>query len=59
MYLASKIHKELRIHFPADEIIGHEIPYGQITKKLNVILRPLGAKIRVKRDKELKVKRGV
>lgn len=58
MYLASKLHKELRHHFPADEIIGQEIPYGVITKRLNNILRPLGAKIRVKRDRELKVKRG-
>ena len=58
MYLASKIHKELKAHFPADDIIGSEIPYGQISRKLNKILRPLGAKIRVKRDKEMRVKRG-
>lgn len=58
MYLASKIHKELKLYFPADEIIGTEIPYGQISKKLNKILRPMGAKIRVNRDKEMKVKRG-
>ena len=58
MYLASKIHKELNKYFPADDIIGTEIPYGEITKRLNKILRPMGAKIRVKRDKEMKVKRG-
>lgn len=58
MYLASKIHKELRNHFPADDIIGLELPYGVITRRLNKVLRPLGARIRVKRDRELKVKRG-
>lgn len=58
MYLASKIHKELKKYFPADEIIGTEIPYGQITKRLNKFLRPMGAKIRVKRDREMRVKRG-
>lgn len=58
MYLASKIHKELKHHFPADDIIGVELAYGAITGRLNKVLRPLGAKIRVKRDKELKVNCG-
>lgn len=58
MYLASKIHKELNVHFPPGEIIGREIPYGEISKKLNKILRPMGAKIRVNRDPALKIKRG-
>lgn len=57
MYLASKIHKELNVHFPSS-IIGSEIPYGEISKMLNKILRPMGAKIRVNRDKAFKMKRG-
>lgn len=58
MYLANKIHKELKQYFSADELIGREVPYGEISKRLNKILRPIGAKIRVNRDKTLKVKRG-
>lgn len=58
MYLANKIHKELNQYFSADDLIGREVPYGEISKRLNRILRPMGAKIRVNRDKTLKVKRG-
>jgi hypothetical protein len=57
MYLAGKIHKELKVHFPADELIGRELPYGEISKKLNKIIHPMGAKIRVKRDPELKTRK--
>jgi hypothetical protein len=57
MYLAGKIHKELKTHFAPEELIGCEIPYGEISKRLNRILRPMGAKIRVKRDPELKTKK--
>jgi hypothetical protein len=58
MYLASKIHKELNIHFAPNDIIGREIPYGEISKMLNNILHPMGAKIRVNRDKTLKMRKG-
>jgi hypothetical protein len=57
MYLASKIHKELKHHFPADDIIGREIPYGIISRKLNKIVVPMGAKLSIKRDKELRLKK--
>ena len=57
MYLAGKIHKELKVHFPAEELIGREVPYGEISRRFNKILRPMGAKIRVKRDKTLKTKK--
>lgn len=57
MYLASKIHKELKVHFSADEIIGKELPYGVIGRKLNKIVVPLGARLSIKRDKELQLKK--
>lgn len=56
MYLASKIHKELNIHFPPEEMIGREVPFEEITKRLNKILRPMGAIIRTRRDTSLKNK---
>jgi hypothetical protein len=58
MYLANKIHKELKQHFSANDLIGREVSYGELSKRLNKILRPMGAKIRVNRDKTLKVKPG-
>ena len=57
MYLANKLHKELKNHF-SDDIIGQEVPYGIISRKLNKILGPMGAKISIKRDKELRVNKG-
>ena len=54
MYLASKLHKELKNHFSADELVGQEVPYGIISRKLNKIVGPLGAKVTIKRDKELR-----
>jgi hypothetical protein len=58
MYLASKIHKELKKHFSACDLLGQEIPYGVISRRLNKILVPLGAKIIIKRDTELRMKPG-
>lgn len=57
MYLASKIHKELNIHFSQSDVIGKDIPYGEISKRLNKILHPMGAKIRVNRDPLMKIKK--
>lgn len=58
MYLASKLHKELKTQFSVDDIVGQELTYGQISKKLNSILRPMGARIRVCRDPSMKMPRG-
>jgi hypothetical protein len=54
MYLASKLHKEIEKHFPPDDIIGSELTYGQISRRMNKILRPLGAKGKIVRDVNLK-----
>jgi len=56
MYLASKLHKEINTHFSPDEIIGSELTYAQISRRMNKILRPLGAKGKVVRDDNLKSK---
>lgn len=58
MYLASKLHKELDEHFSADEFLNKTVTYGKISAAFNKILRPLGAKARVIRDKEMKAKKG-
>jgi len=54
MYLASKLHKEIEKHFSPDDIIGSELTYGQISRRMNKILRPLGAKGKIVRDVNLK-----
>lgn len=54
MYLASKLHKEIEKYFSPEEIIGRELTYGQISRRMNKILRPLGAKGKVIRDVNLK-----
>jgi hypothetical protein len=54
MYLASKLHKEIKKHFPPEEIISCELTYGQISRRMNKILRPLGAKALIMRDANLK-----
>lgn len=58
MYLASKLHKELKHHFPSEKIVGQELSYGVISRKLNKILIPLGAKLVVKRDTKLRIEKG-
>lgn len=58
MYLANKLHKEIYTHFSPNDIIGHELTYGQISRRMNKILRPLGAKAKVFRDANLKNKSG-
>lgn len=55
MYLAAKIHKELKQHFPANELVGREVPYGEVIKRLNKILRPMNAVIRTRKDVHLKL----
>lgn len=56
MYLASKLHKEIEKHFPPKEVIGQEFTYGQISRRLNKILRPLKARGKIVRDVNLKNK---
>jgi hypothetical protein len=53
MYLASELHAEIEKHFPPKKTIGYELTYGQISRRMNKILRPLGAKGKIIKDAEL------
>lgn len=57
MYLASKLDKEMDENLPPDKIIGKHITYTKLSKQLNAVLKPLGARVRVIKDKDLKGKR--
>lgn len=57
MYLASKLDKEMDENLPPDYFIGKRITYTKLSKQLNNILKPLGARVRVIKDKGLKGKR--
>lgn len=58
MYLANKLHKELDEHFSADEFLYKRVKYSKISESLNKILKPLDARVRVIRDKKMKVPYG-
>lgn len=53
MYLSTKLHKALFIAFPPEKFIGKSVTYKEISKKMNTLLRPLGAKGRVVRDEDI------
>lgn len=58
MYLANKIHKELKTHFSPENIIGSEMTCLQVSRTMNKILQPMGARLKILRDKELIGKNG-
>jgi hypothetical protein len=53
VYLSGKLHKALFIAFPRERFIGKSVTYKEISKKMNTLLRPLGAKGRVVRDEDI------
>lgn len=58
MYLANKLQKELDEHFSADEFLYKSVKYSKISESLNKIVKPLDARVRVIRDKKMKVPYG-
>lgn len=58
MHLAGKIHKELKAHFSPDNIVGTVMTCRQVSLTLNKILRPMGAQLRIIKDRQLTAKNG-
>ena len=50
MYLANKLHKEMDILMPPVNFIGKTFTYSQLSKVLNKLVKPFGAKARVVKD---------
>jgi hypothetical protein len=57
MYLSRRLHKKIEEYFPYHETLGKTFTYRQITKKMNNILHPLGAKAKIIKDKDFKTSR--
>lgn len=55
MYLASKLHKKMDVLFPPEKFIGKKVKYSEISKLLNQLVKPLGAKARVVKDYDIKI----
>jgi len=53
VYIASKLHKQMDLHLSPEKFIGKTLPYAQLSKVLNTILRPMGGSIRVVRQTTL------
>jgi hypothetical protein len=47
MTLAERLNRQLHKHFPANVIVGRELSYSEISKRLNAALRTVQAKVRV------------
>ena len=59
MYIASKLHKQMDVHFSPDDFIGKKLSYVDVSKALNTIVRPLGACVRVVRFSNLNTARDI
>jgi len=59
VYIASKLHKQMDLHFSPDVFIGKTLSYADVSKALNAILRPLGVSIRVVRYASLNTARDI
>lgn len=50
MFLASKLHKRMEQILPPQKFLGVEVPYTELSKMFNTLLKPYGIKARVARD---------
>jgi hypothetical protein len=53
VYLSARLHKAMFIALPPEKFIGKSVTYRDLSKMLNALLRPLGAKARVVRDEDI------